>query len=203
MKDSFKDGSSSFDGKIWAVLRGERGRTPELRLSNPWYDSNFDAGSVTSFYLTSYDIGAILSIDVRMVRSAFWMECKERKLPRSCLAWESIRCTMESITTSLNSDVPVAVARWTDCDGKQQHQGTIICPLDHPPLTQEKNGSSSELDLGRIEVTVDSTGAVSVFNCDQKIKDGAKAVNLPKFWVSCSIHRAESITGFTCPLPRP
>ena len=69
MKDSFKDGSSTFDGKIWAVLRGEHGRTPELRLSNPWYDTTFDAGSVLSFSLSSYNIGALLSIDVRMVRS--------------------------------------------------------------------------------------------------------------------------------------
>ena len=68
MKDSFKDGSDTFDGKIWVVLHGEHGRTPELRLSNPWYDSTFSTGSSTSVSLSSYDIGALISIDVRMVR---------------------------------------------------------------------------------------------------------------------------------------
>ena len=51
-------------------------------------------------------------------------------------------------------------------------------------LPQEKNGNSTALDLASIDVTVDSTGAVSVFNCSQQIKEGAKAINLPKFWVS-------------------
>ena len=51
-------------------------------------------------------------------------------------------------------------------------------------IPQEKNGNSTALDLASIDVTVDSTGALSVFNCSQQIKEGAKAINLPKFWVS-------------------
>ncbi len=68
MKDSFADGSDAFDGKLWAVLHGEHGRTPELRLSNPYYDTAFGTSSATSLSLTTYDIGALLSIDMRVVR---------------------------------------------------------------------------------------------------------------------------------------
>lgn len=40
------------------------------------------------------------------------------------------------------------------------------------------------MDLDRIEVESDIVRASSVFHCGQQLREGAKAVNLPKFWVS-------------------
>ena len=63
----------------------------------------------------------------------------------------------------------------------------LALPLPHPvfsPVIQEKNGVSSAMDLDRIEVENDAVRALSVFHCGQQLREGAKAVNLPKFWVS-------------------
>ena len=54
------------------------------------------------------------------------------------------------------------------------------------------------MDLDRVEVTADASGAVSVFNCAQQIKDGAKAVNLPKFWVSSRRSEPTSYDAQSC-----
>ena len=53
-------------------------------------------------------------------------------------------------------------------------------------LRQENNGSSKAMDLDRIEVTNDASGAVSVFKFSKQVQAGAGLVSVDKFWVSSS-----------------
>jgi hypothetical protein len=61
-------GAEEFSGQLFIVLYGESGRTSEMRLSNPYYDSTFTADSPTTLTLKGYDTGPVKSIGLRKVR---------------------------------------------------------------------------------------------------------------------------------------
>ncbi len=54
---SLMPGAEEYSGQLFIVLYGESGRTSELRLTNPYYDSTFSADAPTTLTLTSYDTG--------------------------------------------------------------------------------------------------------------------------------------------------
>lgn len=69
----FLSSGPTFNGKVFAILYGELGRTQELRITNPWYDTAFESGSsVTGVqmqsepFASSYNVGPISSVELRI-----------------------------------------------------------------------------------------------------------------------------------------